>query len=197
MTQFSLKLIIGLFIALPCFLANAADSTNPLNPIKKPTKVTIETSMGEIKLELYPDKAPHTVANFLTYVDAGFYDGTVFHRVIPYFMIQGGGFDKLMVRKKTKPPVVNEADNGLLNFRGTIAMARTNDPNSATSQFFINVEDNRSLNKSMGNAGYTVFGKIIDGMPIADRISEVKTGIIGGMRDGPLEKVIIKRIYRN
>src|SRR4051812_23292303 len=148
----------------------------------------METSAGTIKLELYPDKAPLTVKNFLQYVDDKFYDGTVFHRVIPTFMIQGGGFQKGIEdvkteqgfkakEKKTKGPIKNEAKNGLSNTRYTIAMARTSDPDSATAQFFINVKDNKGLDPDPDNDpnGYCVFGKVIEGMDVVDKIKEVKT----------------------
>ena len=138
--------------------------------------VVMETSLGTIKLELYPDKAPVTAENFLGYVDEGFYDGTVFHRIIPNFMIQGGGMEPGMRQKRTKAAIKNEAGNGLSNKRGTIAMARTNDPDSATAQFFINVKDNDFLDKNDRSAGYAVFGKVIDGMDVVDKIKAVKTG---------------------
>lgn len=164
--------------------------------IKRPV-VLIETSMGNIKVELYPDKAPITVKNFLSYVESGFYSDTIFHRVIPNFMIQGGGFTKDFKMKKTNPPIKNEADNGLKNKRGTIAMARTMYIDSATSQFFINVADNDFLdhkNKTMQGYGYAVFGKVIDGMEVVDRISKVKTGNYKGFDDVPLTPVVIKSI---
>lgn len=199
MRQFIPGRLAGVLIFLVSLWASAGivAQTKPLPPNEKLPTVVIETSMGNMKLELYPDQAPLTVANFLAYVDAGYYNGTIFHRVIPYFMIQGGGFDETMSRKETRPPVVIESDNGLLNQRGTVAMARTSDVNSATSQFFINVEDNRQLNRSARDAGYTVFGKLIDNMPVADSISEVKTGMVSGMSDVPLEKIVIQRIYRD
>ncbi len=137
----------------------------------------MKTSVGDIAIELYPDKAPETVANFLWYVDNKFYDGLIFHRVMSNFMIQGGGFNKDMLRKETKPSIKNEADNGLSNMRGTIAMARTGDPHSASSQFFINVKDNKPLDfKSKANPagwGYCVFGKVISGMDVVDKIRQV------------------------
>ena len=141
--------------------------------------VVMITSMGTIKIELNPSKAPVTVKNFLSYIDDRYYDSTVFHRVISTFMIQGGGFKagSPIREKETKPPIVNEASNGLSNLRGTIAMARTNDPNSATSQFFINVQDNGNLDKGKADPnGYCVFGKVIAGMDVVDKIKEVPTG---------------------
>jgi cyclophilin family peptidyl-prolyl cis-trans isomerase len=157
-------------------------------------KVIIETNMGNIELELYPDKAPVSVENFLSYVKDGFYAGTIFHRVIDGFMIQGGGFDKNMTKKQTKPSIANEADNGLKNNRGTIAYARTNIIDSATSQFFINLVDNDFLNfknKTQQGYGYAVFGKVTKGMKVVDKIGKVKTGTQRGMNDVPNEQVVI------
>ena len=157
--------------------------------------VRIQTAYGVILLELYPDKTPQTVANFLQYVNEGFYDGTLFHRVIDNFMIQGGGFLPGMNQKKTHDPVENEARNGLRNERGTIAMARTSDPHSATSQFFINVADNDFLNHTAvtpSGWGYCVFGKVVDGMTVMDRIKGVPTSSKFGYKDVPLTDVIIE-----
>ena len=137
--------------------------------------VVLATSMGDIAIELNPQKAPKTVENFLAYVDEGFYDGTIFHRVMPDFMIQGGGMLANMTPKETHPPVTNEADNGLTNDRGTVAMARTAAVNSATSQFFINVTDNSYLNHGVRDFGYAVFGRVIDGMDVADAIAVAPT----------------------
>ncbi|MCX7991504.1 MAG: peptidylprolyl isomerase [Proteobacteria bacterium] len=159
--------------------------------------VLIETSMGNIKVELYPDKAPITVKNFLDYVNSGFYEGTIFHRVIANFMIQGGGFTQDFKMKKTNPPIKNEAYNGLKNKRGTIAMARTMYVDSATAQFFINVSDNEFLDhrdKTMQGFGYAVFGKVVEGMDVADKISKVKTGNYKGFDDVPLTPVVIKSV---
>jgi peptidyl-prolyl cis-trans isomerase A (cyclophilin A) len=151
-------------------------------------KVKLETSLGDIVLELYPDKAPLTVENFLIYVEGGFYDGTIFHRVIPNFMIQGGGMTPDMKRKETRAAVKNEADNGLTNDRGTIAMARTSDKDSATSQFFINLKNNDFLNHGVRDFGYAVFGRVVQGMDVVDKIAAVPTGA----RDVPRETVLIK-----
>lgn len=139
-------------------------------------QVEIKTNIGAITLELYPDKAPKTVENFLQYVKDDFFKGTIFHRVIPGFMIQGGGFNVDFVQKKTRGPVPNEASNGLRNEVGTIAMARTSDPNSATAQFFINVNDNQALNFAPGSPGYAVFGKVVKGMDVVNKIVAVETG---------------------
>jgi cyclophilin family peptidyl-prolyl cis-trans isomerase len=160
--------------------------------------VKLETSMGDIVIELNPQAAPVTVKNFLGYVEAGFYEGTIFHRVIPGFMIQGGGLTNQMVKKRTRKPIINEARNGLSNMRGTVTMARTDDPDSATCQFFINHKDNEVLNYIDDNqAGYAVFGKVIEGMDIVDAIASVKTttrksnkGV--SMENVPVEPIIIK-----
>ena len=159
--------------------------------------ITLHTNFGDIKLELDFDKAPKTCANFIAYAKEGFYDGTVFHRVINNFMIQGGGFDKDMKQKGTKAAIENEADNGLKNNHGTIAMARTMDPHSATAQFFINVKDNDFLNHSGKNAqgwGYAVFGKVTDGMDVINKIKAVKTGNQGFHQDVPVDAVVIEKV---
>jgi peptidyl-prolyl cis-trans isomerase B (cyclophilin B) len=147
---------------------------------------------GVITLELDQDKAPKSVANFLNYVNKGHYNNTIFHRVIPGFMVQGGGMDAAMKEKPTRPPVRNEAKNGLRNSRGTVAMARTNDPNSATAQFFISVKDNHALDFGIRGAGYTVFGEVIQGMDVVDRIVAVPTGTKAGHENVPLTPVVIK-----
>ncbi len=156
--------------------------------------VQLETSAGTITLELYSDQAPVTVANFLAYVNDGFYDGTLFHRVIDGFMIQGGGFDENFTPKPTKPPIQNEASNGLKNERGTIAMARTSDPHSSTSQFFINQVDNLFLDftsETPEGWGYAVFGKVIDGMEVVDQIAKVETTTFQGFQNVPVDQVVI------
>jgi cyclophilin family peptidyl-prolyl cis-trans isomerase len=151
--------------------------------------------MGDIKIELYPEQAPETVKNFLAYINDKFYDGTIFHRVIPNFMIQGGGFTPEMQQKQTKPPIKNEAENGLKNDIGTLAMARTNVVDSATAQFFINVKDNDFLNHSgPQNFGYAVFGKVIEGMDVVHKIEKVRTGGQGRFQDVPVESVVIQSI---
>ena len=161
---------------------------------KEPAMVVLETSLGNITLELDADKAPLTVANFLSYVDSGHYDGTIFHRVIDGFMIQGGGFTSAMAQKPTAAPIKNEAANGLSNRRGTIAMARTSVVDSATSQFFINVVDNPFLDfraPTPAAFGYCVFGRVTDGMDVVDRIRKVPTGFAAGMQDVPVQPVVI------
>jgi cyclophilin family peptidyl-prolyl cis-trans isomerase len=163
-------------------------------------QVKIQTNMGDIVLELYPEKAPKTVENFLNYVDTNFYDDTIFHRVIDGFMIQGGGFTQQFERKPTSPPVINEADNGLTNLTGTIAMARTPEPHSATAQFFINVADNAFLNhtnKTPRGWGYAVFGKVISGMDVVNKIRQIPTGAGGPFqRDVPKTPATIMSISR-
>jgi peptidyl-prolyl cis-trans isomerase B (cyclophilin B) len=161
------------------------------------THVEMTTTFGSITLELDSEKAPKTVENFLSYVNDGFYNGTIFHRVIDNFMIQGGGFDTNMQQKPTAEPIENEADNGLTNDRGTIAMARTMDPHSATAQFFINVKNNDFLNhsgKNMQGWGYAVFGRVISGDDVLDKIRAVSTGNLAGHQDVPTESVIIESV---
>jgi len=185
----------GIFAALALALAASTVAAAPAegkNPV-----VLISTSLGDIKVELYEDKAPITVKNFLAYVNDKFYDGTVFHRVIPAFMIQGGGFDKDMTQKPTKPPVKNEAGNGLKNDNGTLAMARTGVVDSATSQFFINTKDNAFLNHKDDTPqgyGYAVFGKVIGGMDVVQKIEKVSTTTKGMHQNVPAEPVVIKSI---
>jgi len=162
----------------------------------RPT-VRMTTTKGPIVIELDREQAPATTENFLQYVDDGFYDGTIFHRVISNFMIQGGGFTEDMDQKRTREPIVNEWTNDLKNARGTIAMARTADPNSATAQFFINVEDNHPLDDAVsGGAGYAVFGKVIEGMDVVDEIRNVETTRRQGHDDVPRETVVIEKIQR-
>lgn len=158
--------------------------------------VTFKTNFGDITLELFEDKAPKTVENFLSYVKDGFYDNTIFHRVIGGFMIQGGGFTVDMDQKDTKDTIENEANNGVANEKGTIAMARTNDPHSATAQFFINVNNNDFLNhtsESVNGWGYCAFGKVTEGMDVVEKIKSVKTGSHGYHQDVPVEPVIIEK----
>ena len=160
-------------------------------------QVLMTTTVGPITLELDADNAPKTVENFLSYVSSGFYDGTIFHRVIDNFMIQGGGFDADMSQKETEAPIENEANNGLKNLRGSIAMARTQDPHSATAQFFINVKDNDFLNhtgENMQGWGYAVFGKVAEGEDLLDKIRCVQTGSSAGHQDVPVEPIIIESV---
>ena len=191
-----MKQLLSFFAVMTLSLSVAMAQQSTDNP-----QVTLHTNKGDIRLELYPQEAPVSVANFLQYANDGFYDGTVFHRVISHFMIQGGGMTMVededgmrQVPKPTREPIVNEADNGLKNERGTVAMARTNDVNSATSQFFINVELNGSLDytgkENSRSWGYAVFGRVVDGMDVVDDIRFVETG----PRDVPVEPVIIESV---
>jgi len=176
-----LLLMIGFSLNGGCKMSNAI--------------VVMETSKGNIEIELFEKEAPITTKNFLGYVNEGFYDALIFHRVIDGFMVQGGGFDKDMNEKKTKEPIKNEADNGLKNEEYTLAMARTNEVDSATSQFFINVGNNEFLNNGERDFGYAVFGKVVKGMEVVDEIKAVETGIVRGLQDVPLEAVVIEKVY--
>lgn len=191
-----LGLILGTIVGLsPLTGYSQENSTNSKGAGM--VKVTMETSKGVITLELDSDKAPASVENFVTYAKAGHYDGTIFHRVIPGFMIQGGGFDTDMRQKATNPPIKIEADNGLKNDKGTVAMARTNVPDSATSQFFINVKDNGFLNHTSPTPqgwGYAVFGKVTGGMDVVASIENVATANKGGHQDVPVTDVIIEKV---
>ncbi|MEE3170632.1 MAG: peptidylprolyl isomerase [Pseudomonadota bacterium] len=187
-----LQCMISLFVLLTAFAASPTLAQQSSTSNESLPKVRMVTSEGAIELQLRPDVAPETVANFLQYVRDGFYDGTVFHRVIPGFMIQGGGFTETLSRKSTRDPVRNEASPTLPNLRGTIAMARTNAPDSATSQFFINVADNGFLNAGVRGAGYAVFGKVTEGMGVVDAIARKQTTRKQGMADVPVEPVRIE-----
>ncbi len=158
--------------------------------------VVLNTSFGDVEIELNQDKAPVSTQNFLKYVDSNFYNNTIFHRVIPGFMAQGGGFTAQMQQKPTNDPIKNEADNGLHNVRGTVAMARTSDVNSATSQFFINVKDNAMLDHGARDYGYAVFGKVVKGMDVVDQIVNAQAGNKGGMQNVPLDPILIKTAKR-
>ncbi len=158
--------------------------------------IRFETTLGEFTVELFEKEAPVTVANFLKYIEDGFFDGTIFHRIVPGFVIQGGGFTEDMSQKRTHPTIKNEADNGLKNERGTLSMARTNDINSATSQFFVNLKDNDFLDHKRGNFGYAVFGKVTRGMEVIDQIASVETARRKGHEDVPLEAVIMTSVRR-
>lgn len=177
-------------IGIICFVAltHQLQAANP--------EVVIETSYGKIEVELFEDKAPLTVKNFLQYVDDKHYDGTIFHRVIENFMIQGGGFVPGMTERKTREPIKNESANGLQNKRGTIAMARTGDPDSATAQFYINTVDNPDLNRKGDSAGYCVFGRVKEGMDVVDKIRKVKTADARGHEAVPVEDIVIKSVRR-
>ncbi len=183
--------------ALLGILPLTAGATEPTATGDSTVTVRMQTNKGDIVLELDADKAPVTVANFVEYARSGFYDGTIFHRVIPHFMIQGGGFEPGMIQKATRDPIRNEADNGLKNDLGTIAMARTSDPDSATAQFFINTKDNGFLNHTAPTPqgwGYCVFGKVTEGLDVVQAIEKVSTGNRGGHQDVPNEDVIIEKV---
>jgi len=189
-------------VALAPFLLALVQAATPAAPQASPTPrplpngpvVVIETSLGKIRIGLHQDKAPVTVKNFLDYVRSGHYDGTIFHRVIPGFMIQGGGFEPDMSERPTRPPIRNEARNGLRNLRGTIAMARTEAADSATAQFFINVKDNVSLDFGIRGAGYAVFGEVLEGMDVVDKIVAVPTVTKTPYENVPATPVILKRV---
>ncbi|BCS55149.1 peptidylprolyl isomerase [Geobacter sp. SVR] len=191
--MFRKMLVVVAALLLSTGVALAAGATKATkNPV-----VLMETSQGNVKLELFEKEAPISVKNFLDYVNSGFYGGTIFHRVIAGFMIQGGGFTGDFKQKPTKAPIKNEATNGLKNQRGTLAMARTGIVDSATAQFFINVADNDFLNHrdtTMQGYGYAVFGKVLEGMDVVDKIAAVKTGFSRGMGDVPVEQVVIKSV---
>jgi cyclophilin family peptidyl-prolyl cis-trans isomerase len=158
--------------------------------------IRFETTHGDFTVELFEKEAPLSVANFLQYVDDGFFDGTIFHRIVPGFVIQGGGLTSDFEQKKNRAPVKNEADNGQLNLRGYLSMARTNAPHSATSQFFVNLKDNDFLDYRPGNHGYAVFGRVTEGMDVIDKIAAVKTGRRQGYTDAPMDDVVIKSARR-
>jgi len=189
------KFISALLALLLCLVIQPSHSSTQASPTKgKQTMVKLHTNLGTITLQLDAEKAPITVKNFLEYVNSGFYSNTVFHRVIDNFMIQGGGFEAGMKQKATNAPIKNEAANGLRNDKYTIAMARTNDPHSATAQFFINTKNNAFLdNPGQDGWGYCVFGKVVEGMDVVDKIGKVKTGFRAGHQDVPEQDVIITK----
>ena len=211
MKRLQKTLFFILYIVLSItYFANAKDVTTPPTidlvtnkssiTQAKQIMITLNTSLGAIELELNEEKAPITVANFLQYAKDGFYDGTIFHRVIPGFMVQGGGFESGMLQKPNKGEIQNEANNGLLNEKGSIAMARTQLPHSATSQFFINLADNDFLNfrnESSAGWGYAVFGKVTSGMDVVEKIVSVETGRHGPHQDVPLEEILIESVVIN
>ena len=180
------KLLSSLAVIATLLVTGPVLAANPV--------VNVETTAGSFRIELYPERAPVTVANFLRYVEDGFYTGTIFHRVIKRFVVQGGGFTPEMERKPTYEPIINEDGNGLFNDRWTVAMARTPEPDSATSQFFINLRINSSLNGRGANRGYAVFGEVIDGRDVINSIANQPTDVIAGMSDVPIEPVIIQSI---
>ena len=188
---------VAIFSLLLAMTAACGQDTQPsaeTRPAQDSAYVLMTTSKGDIVIELNRAKAPITVANFLSYTDKEFFDGTIFHRVIPNFMIQGGGLTAGMTKKTTDPPIANEWRNGLKNKRGSIAMARTRQPDSATAQWFINVKDNANLDGSAGGAGYAVFGRVVAGMDVVDKIRYVDTGVKMGRSDVPIETVVIETV---
>lgn len=190
------RLLLSLQLAFLTLLMSSTTQAmaQPEMPNANLPQVLIETNMGSIMMELYPEKAPKSVENFLAYVNEGFYDGTIFHRVIPNFMVQGGGFSEDLQKKITRAPIQNEADNGLRNKIGMVSMARTNDPHSASAQFFINVAQNSFLDfreKTDRAYGYAVFGRVTQGMKVVNQIRLVQTGFKNGFGDVPMESVII------
>lgn len=180
-TFLSIVAVLLVVISLAC--APRAQAADPV--------VVLKTSLGEIDIQLDPKKAPISSANFLAYVKSKFYDGTIFHRIIPGFVVQGGGFTPDMTEKPTQPPIKNEATNGLKNLRGTISMARTNDPDSATSQFFLNLTDNGALDPGMNGPGYAVFGKITKGLDVIDKMAQVPTSTVGPFENVPSKPVTL------
>ena len=183
----SVKVLILCFVVFSV-VAGTARAANPV--------VAVETNHGTFKIELFEDKAPGTVKNFLKYAEDKHYDGTIFHRVIPTFMIQGGGFEPGMKEKKSRDPIKNEAANGLSNVKGTLAMARTNDPDSASAQWFVNLKDNTFLDKAKARdgAGYCVFGRVIEGMDVVEKIKAVETDTVKGHENVPTKDVVIKSV---
>ncbi len=196
----SLRYSILLIVLLAPFAATAAPGESAVTPgtaadkaAPQPVAVTFDTSEGAFEVELYPEKAPATVENFLEYVNAGFYSGVIFHRIVPGFVVQTGGFDQHYQRRETRAPIVNESANGLRNLRGTLSMARTSMPDSATSQFFISLIDNKSLDWKPGSPGYAVFGKVTQGMDVIDRMAQLPQGNHKGLfSNAPNKPVIIK-----
>lgn len=198
-----MRILAALLLTLPLWTMaeetdSESESATPETKTVEQPQVILHTSMGALELELYPEKAPISVENFLQYARDGYYDGTIFHRVIENFMVQGGGFDADFNEKPTREPITNEADNGLSNTRGTLAMARTNDPHSATAQFFINAVDNPFLDhrgtQSGRTWGYAVFGRVTSGMKVVDMIRVVETGQRGPHGDVPAEPIVIERV---
>ncbi len=185
-----------LMLSMMLFLTSTLSFATENNMSDTQTKVKLTTSLGEVIIQLNTEKAPISSANFLTYVNEGFYNGTIFHRIIPDFMAQGGGFDTSFNQKAVHAPIKNEANNGLKNTRGTLAMARTNDPNSATAQFFINYKDNSFLNHTSQTSsgwGYAVFGEVIEGMDVVDAMAKQATGNRGGHQDVPKTDIVIEK----
>tara|TARA_B100000809_G_scaffold200746_1_gene201080 strand:+ start:119 stop:718 length:600 start_codon:yes stop_codon:yes gene_type:complete len=187
--------LFALLLSATSTYAADVDADAKTAPVATPNPIAIiSTTVGEITLQLYADKSPVTVANFIDYANSGFYNGTIFHRVIKNFMIQGGGFNKDMVKKNTKAPIINESLNRVANSKYTIAMARTSNPNSATAQFFINTQDNVSLNVTRERAGYAVFGQVINGKDVVDKIENSETKKVAAYSDVPAEQIVITKV---
>jgi peptidyl-prolyl cis-trans isomerase A (cyclophilin A) len=186
-------LMLALLLAAP---ARAANATTVIEESTDPVQVLVETSYGDMTFELWPREAPYTVRNFLKYVDRGFYDGLIFHRVIPDFMVQTGGYDAELELRSPAGRVPNESVGGPRNLRGTLAMARQRNPDSADSQFFVNIADNAHLDADGSRPGYTVFGRVIRGMEVADRIARVRTSVQNGFRDVPIAPIVIEHVSR-
>ncbi len=182
-------------LSLSVWAADEAENKTGATAMEKPI-VVMETDLGKMTIELYPDKAPITVKNFLTYIDNKFYEGIIFHRVVDNFVVQAGGFTYDFQRKETLPPIKNEADNGLKNLQGTLSMARTSDPDSASSQFFINIVDNPSLDAAAGKHGYAVFGKVIEGFEVVKKIEAEPRGLYRSFPEAPNYAVRILKAYR-
>lgn len=197
----TLQLFLAGLLTFGIFTTNAETSPAP-QPVEQKKaaatpQVVFQTTLGDLKIELLPEQAPITVENFLHYVDTGFYNGVIFHRVVPGFVVQGGGFDQEYQQKKTQAPIANESLNGLQNLRGTLSMARTGDPNSATAQFFINLRDNPQLDGRPGQPGYAVFGRLLDGLEVIDTMAEQPQGDHTGVfMNAPNKAVVIERAYR-
>lgn len=190
------NLILAALLCISATSSFATENKMSGTPTETPSKVKLTTSLGPIIVQLNTEKAPVSSANFLAYVNEGFYNGTIFHRVIKDFMAQGGGFDTAFKQKEVHAPIKNEADNGLKNSRGTLAMARTNDPNSATAQFFINLKDNAFLDHTSPSAsgwGYAVFGEVVEGMDVVDEMAKQPTGNRGGHQDVPNTDIVIEK----
>lgn len=209
MTQSLYRFFANLLtLALTLTVMTAANADNAQAPTEKTAATTqknaeatpqviFQTTLGDLKIELAPEKAPITVENFLHYVDSGFYNGVIFHRVVPGFVVQGGGFDQEYQKKKTQAPIANESHNGLQNLRGTLSMARTGDPNSATAQFFINLKNNHQLDGRPGQPGYAVFGRLVEGLEVIDAMAKQPQGDHTGVfMNAPNTPIVIERAYR-
>lgn len=190
---------LGLIFCSMAYAENASTAAPAPKADKKIEEyVTLKTNKGTMVIKLYSEKAPLTVKNFLSYVDSGFYDGTIVHRIVPGFVIQGGGYDQKFQRKPTSRPIRNESDNQVKNLRGTLSMARTGNPHSATTQFFINIDDNPDLDWRPGKPGYAVFGEIVEGINVVDAIARLERGKYGGaLREAPNEMVVIEQAHRS